>query len=76
MGNTQGKSTPYSMLIEWSNTGNCFVVTVPELPGCMGDGETREEAIKMGEEAIKEWVDTAKERNRQIPEPHICTVVG
>ncbi|MBI2109450.1 MAG: type II toxin-antitoxin system HicB family antitoxin [Parcubacteria group bacterium] len=65
----------YSMLVEWSEADGCFVVTVPELPGCMADGKTKAEAISMGEEAIKEWISAAKELGLEIPQPTICTVI-
>lgn len=42
---------------------------VPELPGCMADGATYEEAIKNIQVTISEWIDTAKELKREIPEP-------
>ena len=65
---TQGL-THYSMIIEWSEEDECFIATVPELPGCMTDGETREEAATHGEEAIKAWLDTAKKLGRSLPDP-------
>jgi len=49
--------------------GGGYIATVPELPGCMSDGETYEEALLNVKEAIKEWIDTAKARGQNIPEP-------
>lgn len=59
----------YEMIIYWSDNDNAFIVEVPELPGCMADGATYVEAVKQTEIVIQEWIDTAKELNRPIPEP-------
>jgi predicted RNase H-like HicB family nuclease len=59
----------YEMVIYWSEVDNSFVVEVPELPGCMADGATYQAAVANAEEIIKEWIDTAKEEGRPIPEP-------
>ena len=47
----------------------CNVVDVPELPGCMAHGATREEALQNAQEAIDLWLDVAREDGRVIPEP-------
>ena len=57
----------YELIIYWSTDDETFVVEVPELPGCMADGKTYDEAVKNAEIAIQEWVDTAKELGRQVP---------
>ena len=36
----------YSMIIQWSDEDNAYIVTVPELPGCQTHGETYEEAVQ------------------------------
>lgn len=59
----------YEMVIYWSEADSAFVVEVPELPGCMADGESYQEAVANAEQIIKEWIDTAKEEGRPIPEP-------
>ena len=59
----------YEMVIFWSETDDAFIVEVPELPGCMSDGATYQEAVANAEQVIQEWVDTAKEEGRAIPEP-------
>lgn len=51
--------------------GGGFLATVPELPGCMSDGESRCEALQNAQVAIEEWIETAKELGRPIPEPKI-----
>jgi predicted RNase H-like HicB family nuclease len=55
--------------IHWSAEDQAFIAEVPELPGCAADGQTRREALKNVELVIQEWVDTAKQLGRQIPEP-------
>ena len=59
----------YEMIIYWSKADNCYLVEVPELPGCMADGKTRTEAIENAEIIIEEWLETAREDGRLIPEP-------
>lgn len=59
----------YEMIIYWSEEDDAFVVDVPELPGCMAHGETREAAMQAANEAIELWVETAREEGRQVPEP-------
>lgn len=49
--------------------GGGFAGYVPDLPGCMSDGESREEALANTRLAIREWIDTAKELGRNIPAP-------
>ena len=57
------------MIISWSDEDEAFLVEVPELPGCMADGETYQEALANAEVVIREWMDTARELGRAIPEP-------
>lgn len=59
----------YEMIIYWSAEDGFFVVEVPELPGCMADGETYQEAVANAEKIVEEWVETAKELGRPIPKP-------
>ena len=59
----------YELIIYWSKDDNSFVVEVPELPGCLADGQTYAEAVKNAEEIIDEWIETARELGRPIPEP-------
>jgi predicted RNase H-like HicB family nuclease len=49
--------------------GGGYLATVPDLPGCMSDGETPEEALKNVQEAIESWVEAAREWNEDIPKP-------
>ncbi|MBN2680340.1 type II toxin-antitoxin system HicB family antitoxin [Acidithiobacillus montserratensis] len=59
----------YDLVIYWSNEDNAFIVEVPELPGCMADGATYQEAVANAEQVIGAWVETAKDLGRSIPEP-------
>mgnify|MGYP002397960915 FL=1 len=46
-----------------------MIAEVPELPGCMADGENYQEALANVEQIAKEWIETARELGREIPEP-------
>ncbi len=59
----------YELVLYWSEEDEAYIVEVPELPGCMADGRTYEEAIKNSLTVIKEWIETAKEMGRDIPKP-------
>ena len=59
----------YEFIIYWSKADASFIVEVPELPGCMADGATYEEAIANAQAVVQEWIDTAKSLGRSIPEP-------
>ena len=59
----------YEMIIYWSEEDRAFIVEVPELPGCMADGATYQEALANAEVIIEEWLETARETGRAIPEP-------
>ena len=59
----------YEVIIYWSKEDEAFIAEVPELPGCSADGATYQEALSNVEVIIKEWIETAKELGRPIPEP-------
>ena len=63
----------YSVLIEPLSTddGGGFVAVVPDLPGCMSDGDTAEEALANVREAIAEWIEEARALARPIPPPSV-----
>lgn len=63
------ENTMYETIMYWSKDDNCYIVEVPELPGCMADGKTRNEAIKNAEVVIREWIEVALEDGRAIPQP-------
>jgi len=59
----------YEIIIYWSQEDGAFIAEVPELPGCMADGSTYREAVDNAEVVIQEWIETAKELGRPIPQP-------
>lgn len=59
----------YEVIVWWSEKDQTYIAEVPELPGCMSDGENYEEALKNIKLIISEWIETAKELGREIPEP-------
>ncbi|MBI4334220.1 MAG: type II toxin-antitoxin system HicB family antitoxin [Chloroflexi bacterium] len=59
----------YEVIIYWSREDQAYIAQAPELAGCMADGQTYQEAISNVETVIKEWIDTARELKRPVPEP-------
>jgi len=59
----------YEIIIFWSSEDNAYVAEVPELPGCMADGKTYQEALTNAEHIIEEWIETATKLGRRIPPP-------
>ena len=59
----------YEIIIYWSDADQAFIAEVPELPGCAADGPTYAEALENAETVIREWIETARELGRPIPEP-------
>ena len=59
----------YEVIIYWSEEDKAFIAEVPELPGCAADGASYQEALVNVEVVIQEWIETAKELGRPIPEP-------
>lgn len=59
----------YEMIIYWSEDDQAFIVEVPELPGCMADGPTYQGALSSAERVVQEWIETARELGRPVPEP-------
>lgn len=59
----------YEIIIYWSDDDKAFIAEIPELPGCAADGQTYEEALAQAEVVIGEWIKTAKELGREIPQP-------
>lgn len=58
----------YGLIIYWSKEDHAFIVEVPELPGCMADGETYEQVVANAKTVIKQWIETARELSKSIPE--------
>ena len=59
----------YCMLLKYSSTEKCYIVAVPDLPGCMADGESPNEAYENAKIVMREWMETARADGRTIPEP-------
>ena len=59
----------YEVIIYWSKEDQAFIAEVPELPGCAADGASHREALENVEVVIQEWIETATELGRPIPEP-------
>ena len=59
----------YEIILYWSAEDDAFLAEVPELPGCMADGGTYQHALQHVEQIMQEWLETAQELGRPIPEP-------
>jgi predicted RNase H-like HicB family nuclease len=57
------------VIIYWSADDDAFIAEVPELPGCAADGPTYESALASVRVVIEEWIETARQLGRPIPEP-------
>ncbi len=68
MSNTQYRFTVRPLT---EDEGGCWLIEFPDLPGCMSDGETIEEAIANGEDAKRCWIAAMKEAGRPIPPPSV-----
>lgn len=64
-----GSEHRYEVILYWSKADDVYIAEVPELPGCAADGVTRQEALSAVEVVIGQWIETAKELGRSIPEP-------
>jgi len=62
-------SWKYEIIMYWSDEDEAYVAEVPELPGCAADGTTYAQALANAEVVIREWIETARELDRPIPEP-------
>jgi predicted RNase H-like HicB family nuclease len=60
------------MIIQWDSRDDIYVVTVPELPGCMSHGQTYEGAVKNALEAIELWIETALDARQAVPPPRVA----
>jgi len=61
-------SSRYEIILFWSEEDGAYLAEVPELPGCMADGATYQEALSNAEGIIREWIETATELGRPIPQ--------
>jgi predicted RNase H-like HicB family nuclease len=65
------KNLEYPVVIEPlpPDEGGGFIAIVPDLPGCMSDGETAEGALASVQDAIEAWIEEATELGRAVPQP-------
>ena len=61
----------YSMIIQWSDEDQAYIMTVPELPGCRTHGASYEEAVIMGRDAIESCITARRTSGRPIPPPRL-----
>ncbi len=59
----------YEIIIYWSDEDGAFIAEVPELPGCLAHGDSRELALANAKDAIALWVETAAEHGDPVPQP-------
>ena len=59
----------YEIILYWSEEDQAVIAEVPELPGCAADGSTYQEALTNVQTIITEWIETAQELGRTIPQP-------
>ncbi len=59
----------YEVIIYWSKEDKAFIAEIPELLGCMADGQTYQKALDNVEIIAQEWIDTAKQKGRTVPKP-------
>ncbi len=59
----------YEVIIYWSAEDDAYIAEVPELPGCAAHGDSQEAALANAQEAIRLWIDSAREFGDPIPEP-------
>ncbi|MCH8313524.1 MAG: type II toxin-antitoxin system HicB family antitoxin [Nitrospinae bacterium] len=59
----------YEIIVYWSDKDSFYIAEVPELPGCLADGGSYQEAVTNAEKVITEWIETAMELGRDIPKP-------
>ena len=62
-------SHKYEIVMYWSDIDDTFIAEVPELPGCVADGQTYEQALSMIQEVMDIWVESQEEMGHPIPEP-------
>ncbi|MBI5880176.1 MAG: type II toxin-antitoxin system HicB family antitoxin [Chloroflexi bacterium] len=59
----------YELIVYWSNEDQAYIVEVPELSGCMADGKSYADAVANAQVIMQEWIETARELGRPIPDP-------
>jgi antitoxin HicB len=64
----------YSMVIQWSEEDQAFIVSLPEFPNCRTHGATYEEAVKNGQEVLELIIESYREEGTPLPEPNLLRV--
>ena len=59
----------YEIILYWSEEDGAYIAEMPELAGCMADGPTTKDALHNVEQVAQEWIETARELGREVPEP-------
>lgn len=59
----------YCVVLKYSQYDKSYIISVPDLPGCMADGQSPNEAYENAKIVIREWIETAQAAGRTIPEP-------
>jgi predicted RNase H-like HicB family nuclease len=59
----------YEVILYWNKADQAYIAEVPKLPGCTADGPTYPDALAAVEVVMAEWIETARELGRPIPEP-------
>jgi predicted RNase H-like HicB family nuclease len=67
--NSEYETLHYEIILYWSAEDHAYIAEVPELPGCMADGETYAAALQNAEIIIREWLETAQELGHTVPKP-------
>ena len=62
-------TSEYEIIIYWSDEDHAYIAEVPELAGCAADGESYADVLASVQIVIEEWIATARELGRPIPEP-------
>ncbi len=65
------EASRYSLLVRWSDEDEAYIVTVPELPGCVTHGTTQVEAVRQAQDAIATWLEGARAAADPIPSPRL-----
>ena len=66
----------YKVVISWSEEDGTFLAEIPELPGCIADGDTQEVALENARDAAALWIETAQALGRRIPQPGAAPLVA
>ncbi|MGH2585367.1 MAG: type II toxin-antitoxin system HicB family antitoxin [Dehalococcoidia bacterium] len=59
----------HAIIIYWSPEDEAFIAEVPGLPGCAADGPTQADALAAVQFVAQEWIETARDLGRPVPEP-------